>query len=170
MVGGIIEFPGVEPPAEQELFTVISLFLPDGSTLTVKADTMAYTLQVGKGINVKLSFVDVAGNAATVQTTSWASSNEANATVTQSPDDQSAAKIASVGPLGTAQIVATSDVDLGEGVKNKATTFDLTLVAGEAMLGTIDVVGDPFDLEAPDQGLPPSGTDPAPTPQPAPTA
>jgi hypothetical protein len=43
--------------------------------------------------------------------------------------------------LGTAQVVATADVDLGAGVQSLITTMDITVVAGQAVAGTISPTG-----------------------------
>ena len=45
------------------------------------------------------------------------------------------------GETGTAQITATADADLGEGVRELITLLDVNVVAGEAVAGTISVVG-----------------------------
>jgi hypothetical protein len=44
---------------------------------------------------------------------------------------------------------ATADADLGDGVRELNTLLDVTLVAGEAVTGTINVVGDPQPITPP---------------------
>jgi hypothetical protein len=43
------------------------------------------------------------------------------------------------------QITATADADLGAGVRNLVTVCDITIVAGEAVAGTIAPIGASID-------------------------
>jgi len=118
-------------------------------TVTSKGDTVAYTLPIDHFIEVQVSYVDAHGNPAAIDgPVAWTSSNESMATVDVDTVDSTLCRITPVGPPGTAQVVATADVDLGAGVKPLLTTLDLTLVAGTAVAGTIDVVGPPQPIAA----------------------
>ena len=64
-------------------------------------------------------------------------------TVVADTADHFQASVTPVGPAGSAQVTVTADVDLGTGVKELITLFDVTIVAGQAVAGTISVVGDP---------------------------
>lgn len=105
---------------------------------------MAYKLPSGDFITVQISYVDKNGNPAVVDgAVSWASSNDGISTATVDTTDSTICRIDTPGPVGTAQISATGDADLGEGVRNIVTTFDVEVIAGEAFAGTINVVGTP---------------------------
>jgi len=139
-IGGALELILKPPPPE--IITVVSVRYGN-FTAAARGTHMAYTLPVDKMIEVKVAYVDSHGNAAAVDgDVVWASSDEALATVTVSPDDSTECQITPVGPAGSAQITATADADLGAGVRELVTMLDLTLIAGEAVAGTISVVGD----------------------------
>ena len=96
---------------------------------------------------MEVAYVDADNNPATVDgAVTWASSNEAIATVVSI--GPTAAMIAATrgGSLGTAQITATADADLGSGTRELLTTFDVTVVAGEAVSGTISPTGAPTPI------------------------
>lgn len=103
---------------------------------------MSYTLAVGTQVHVQVSYVDAAGNPATIDgDVSWSSSDETIATVMADAGDSTKAIVRAVGKLGQAQITATADADLGEGVRALITPMDVEIVAGEAVAGTIAPVG-----------------------------
>jgi hypothetical protein len=105
---------------------------------------MVYKLPDDKKVDVKVSYVDAKGNAASVDgPVEWASSDAAIVSVTVSTDDPSQATVAGVGPVGQAQVTVTADADLGEGVRQIVTTMDVEIIAGEAVAGTISPVGEP---------------------------
>ena len=113
-------------------------------TVTGKGDGMAYTLPSGKEIELQVSYVDQAGNPAAVDgPVTWASSNTAILTIVAEPTDSTICMATTIGPVGTAQVTATADADLGTGVKSLVTMLDVTVVAGEAVAGTIAPVGEP---------------------------
>jgi len=108
--------------------------------VTARGDQMAYTLASGTQVHLKVSYVDAAGNPATVDgDVAWSSSDETIAKVTMEGVDS--ALLQAVGPTGQVQITATADADLGEGVREIITPMDLTVAAGEAVAGTIAPVG-----------------------------
>jgi len=116
----------------------------DRLTLTAKGEKMVYKLPDDKKVDVKVSYVDAKGNAASVDgPVEWASSDAAIVSVTVSTDDPSQATVAGVGPVGQAQVTVTADADLGEGVRQIVTTMDVEIIAGEAVAGTISPVGEP---------------------------
>jgi hypothetical protein len=75
---------------------------------------------------------------------SWASSDETIARVVVDAGDTTGASVEAQGKIGQAQITATADADLGTGVRELVTLMDLTVVAGEAVAGTIEPVGAPI--------------------------
>jgi len=114
-------------------------------TLTAKGENMAYTLPVDNVVNVKVSYVDSHGNPAVVDgAVDWASSDETIARVEASADDTTDASVEAQGKAGQCQITATADADLGSGVRELVTMMDVTVVAGEAVAGRIEPVGEPI--------------------------
>jgi hypothetical protein len=103
---------------------------------------MTYSLASGMQVHVKVSYVDAAGNPAKIDgEVAWASSDDTLAAVFVSSNDSTEAIIRPIGPIGQVQITATADADLGAGVRNLVTPMDITIVAGEAMSGTIEPTG-----------------------------
>ena len=106
---------------------------------------MAYMLPVGKRITVKIDFVDANGNPAKVDgAVAWTSSNAAVGSVLADTTDSTRAFVDSLA-VGDYQVNATADADLGTGVRELVTFFDVTAVGAEAVAGTISPVGEPID-------------------------
>jgi hypothetical protein len=117
--------------------------------ITVKARgaDMAFTLPVDMQVKVAVSYVDSEGNPATVDgDVEWASSDAAIAAVVADPDNSFEAVVRPTTTLGQVQITATADADLGDGVRELITLMDVTVVAGEAVAGTIAPVGAPTPI------------------------
>ena len=109
------------------------------------AGDMAYNMPVQTQIGLQVAYVDQAGNPAVVDgDVTWTSSNDALATVTSTGPD--ACNVVTGSALGSAQITASADADLGQGVRAILTLFDVTVVAGEAVAGTISPVGTPTPI------------------------
>src|SRR5215472_9703611 len=103
---------------------------------------MAYNLPDGMQVAVEVAYVDADGNPASVDgPATWTSSDATIATVTATADYAATIAATKGGTLGTAQITATADADLGSGTTNLLTTFDVTVVAGQAVSGTITPTG-----------------------------
>jgi len=112
--------------------------------ITVEGDHMAYTLPVDQQVEVQVAYVDSKGNPAQVDgSPEWSSSDPSLLTVTADPDDPFKALIVPVGGVGNVQVKVDADADLGSGVTSLVTLMDVTLVAGEAVAGTITPVGSP---------------------------
>jgi hypothetical protein len=110
-----------------------------GITIKAKGPTMAYTLPTDKKVDVKVSYQDAKGNAATVDgAVTWDTSDTAICGV--APRGDSTEATLTPGTVGNAQISATADADLGEGVTTIVCTMDVTVVAGQAVVGTIQPV------------------------------
>ena len=110
---------------------------------------MSYSLPLGKLINVQVAFVDSKGAPAKVDgVVTWASSDDAIATAVVDSGDSTICRISSVA-VGSAQISATADADLGAGIRELTVTLDLMVVevGGEAVAGTITVIGEPQPIE-----------------------
>jgi hypothetical protein len=111
---------------------------------TMKGEsTMAYNLPIDKQVQVAVQWLDSRGNPAAVDgAVSWESSDETIAGVSVGTDTSTAVIIPGSN-LGTAQISASADADLGEGVVEVICTLDVSVVAGQAVSGTISPTGPP---------------------------
>jgi hypothetical protein len=122
----------------------------DGFTVTARMeedDKMAYTLPNDHKVQVQISYVDAKGNPAEVDgPVAWSSSNETVLTVEVDAADSTLATVVPATQLAQAQVVATADADLGAGVTQIITTMDVTIVAGQAVSGTIAPVGEPVPI------------------------
>lgn len=130
--------------------SVVVTLTYDQFTITAKGDTM-FTLPDDKKVTVKVAYVDAQGHPAKVDgPVTWSSSDNAIATVTVDAADSSKATVAPSSAagsvLGQAQITAEADADLGAGTRTLITTFDVEVVAGAAVKGTIQPVGDPVPI------------------------
>jgi hypothetical protein len=89
------------------------------------------------------TFLDARGNPANVDGVPvWATDHPEILSVVPSVDGFSAT-IASVGPLGNAQVTCTADADLGEGVREVILMGDVEVIAGAAVGGRIDFAINP---------------------------
>src|SRR4029077_17677599 len=102
----------------------------------------------------QITYLDEAGNPAVVETVTWGSSNPEVASATADPADQTRANIDGLSIGSGVQGNATADANLGQGTRELITLFDLDVVGGEAVTGTINVVGEPVDI--PNGGQPSS--------------
>src|SRR5262245_27492916 len=88
-------------------------------------------------VTLSVSFVDAAGNPATVDgAPTWSSSDSSITVVTPSADGLTAVA-STVGPLGTSEVSVTADADLGTGVTPVTGTLDVQVVASQATAATI---------------------------------
>lgn len=140
--GQLVVVPAPEPPATLPISgRVIARF--DGITVTGYAP-MAYTLPDDKMINVEIEWIDARGHPAQVDgDTTWTTSDAMIANVGVLAGDSTKAEIIPGANLGQAQITATADADVGQGVQNVMATLDVSVVAGSAVAGSIKVAGDP---------------------------
>jgi hypothetical protein len=142
-LGGTLKFL-VEPEARAGAIITISY---DGLTLTAWGDGMAYKLPNDMQVNVKVSYVDAKGNPAMVDgDVEWDSSDATIVAVHVNPDDSQNAAVVPTGKTGQVQVTATADADLGSGVRELVTIMDVEVLAGEAVAGTIEPVGDPVPI------------------------
>lgn len=108
---------------------------------------MAYTLPSDKLVMVRVEYVDSHGNPANVDgDVTWDTSAPEVATVDPDAGDSRLCTITASGTLGTSQISAHADADLGSGTRALVTILDVTTVAGEAVAGTISPVGEPAPI------------------------
>jgi hypothetical protein len=137
-LGGTLDFRLDEPHG----YSLITLTY-QGFTITARGDDMAYKLATGMQVGVQVSYVDSKGHPATVDgEVEWSSSDESIVTVTADTADSTKATVVGFGDnVGIAQVTATADADLGQGVRQILTTSDVEVVAGEAIAGTIAITG-----------------------------
>jgi hypothetical protein len=115
-------------------------------TVRAKGVAMAYTLPVAKQVHVQVAYVDAGGNPATIDgDVVWDTSDDTIAGVSVDTSDSTKALVRSGTKLGQAQITATADADLGDGTREIITPMDVSVVAGEAVAGTIAPVGEAED-------------------------
>lgn len=139
-IGGSLELVLRPPP--QGAVIVTTRF--GGFSVTTKGTKMAYTLPSDMCVDVQIAYVDAAGNPAVVDgAVTWTSSAATIVTAAVDAADSTKCLISAIGPVGNAQITATADADLGAGVTNVVTLFDVTVVAGQAVAGTITVIDTP---------------------------
>ena len=136
-----LQICSIEPPPQ--ILAVLTITY-HRFTITMKGDVM-FTLPVDDAVKMQATYVDSENNPAKVDgPIAWASSDETLAAVEVDSVDSSIVTVIPVGPIGQVQITATADADLGAGVRNLIPVCDLSLVAGEAVAGAIQPVGDPF--------------------------
>lgn len=112
--------------------------------LTARGDNMAYKLPNDHTVKVKVSYVDAKGNPAAVDgDVTWDSSNDAIISVMEEGSDTTQVQLIPGPTLGQAQVSATVDADLGEGIKELITIMNVEVVAGSAVTGTIEPVAAP---------------------------
>jgi hypothetical protein len=139
-IGGSLDLVLRQPEPETVAILTVTY---EGFTAKAKGDQM-YTLPSDHYINVSVAYVDASGNAAVVDGDPvWQSSDTAIITVAVNPTDAFQASVTPVGPAGTAQVHITADADVGQGVQELVTLFDVSVAAGTAVAGTVSVVGDP---------------------------
>jgi len=133
--------------ALEEQQPVPCLTITDGLfSYTARSDVM-YTMPITHTVNLQVAYVDAGGNPAVVDSVVWASSNNDIVTVQQDATDPTKCLIASTDNVGTSQVTATADVRMGPEVKNLISLLDVTIVAGEAVAGTISTVGEATPIE-----------------------
>jgi len=109
---------------------------------TTMGTHMAYTLPIGKQVEVAVQWLDAGGHPAVVDgDVVWSTSDPTIADVTVDATDSSKATIFATTNLGATQFSATGDADLGEGVVEVICVLDVDVVAGQAVSGTISPTG-----------------------------
>jgi hypothetical protein len=153
-VGGALTLYLAPPPtpAPEILVYVTARY---GAFVVKGEGNMAFTLPVGMQVQVQVGYADAAGNVATVDgDVVWTSSDDNIATVTVDPSDSTMCTISATQGVGAAQVTATADADMGAGTTSLVTLLDLTVVAGEAVAGTISIVGAPTPIPPATQAAP----------------
>lgn len=131
---------------------VVSVAPPQGSawitlmfaqcSITAKGDVM-YTMPVDYAVKMQVSYTDAHGNPATVDgDVTWESSDDNIIRVQRDEEDTTICIALARGQVGQAQVMATADADLGEGIRELITTCTISVVAGEAVAGSIQPVSE----------------------------
>lgn len=132
----VLHEPAPEQPRARFTFTI--------GGLSFTGENMANTMQSGSIATLSIQWVDKKGNPAKVDgPTDWVSSNEEILRVEVAAGNPLIANVYSEGPIGAAQVQATADADLGEGVKTITAVCDITVIAGEASGGEIKFTQSP---------------------------
>lgn len=119
----------------------------DRLTVKAKGEGFMFTLPDDKAVTVKVSYVDAHGHPAKVDgVPAWSSSDADILVVTADDTDPFKASVVPGTGVGQAQVTVKADADLGAGIRELVTTFDVEVVAGEAVRGTIEPVGDPVPV------------------------
>jgi hypothetical protein len=112
-----------------------------------KGEHMASTMQAGTRATVSVEWKDKGGNKVKVDgPTNWVSSDPATVECSPATGNPQIANLFAPGPVGTVQIQATADADLGEGVKTVTATLDVNVIEGEAIGG--DITFTPVDSKS----------------------
>jgi len=108
---------------------------------------MAYNLPNDHFVDVQVAWTDAKGNPAQVDgPTSWNTSDQNIAGVDADGTDSTKARVTPGANIGNAQVSASADADLGQGVTTITCLMDVTVVAGQAVAGTITPAGPPQPL------------------------
>jgi hypothetical protein len=133
-----------QPPEPPGPVALVTARLDGGFAFTAKGPTMAYVLPDGMQTKLSISYVDAEGNPASVDgAIHWESANPNIVDVFTDSDDDTTHATVQAKTLGTTQVVARADADLGDGTREIITTLDVEVVAGEAVAGTITPTGAP---------------------------
>ena len=119
-------------------------------SVTSEASKVAYTLSSGNKIGLQAKYRDANGNPAAVDgDVTWASSDAALCSVAVDTADSTKCVVGAPSITGDAQVTATADADLGDGMRELVLLLDVHVVAGEAVAGTIEPIGEQSPIEAP---------------------
>ena len=108
-------------------------------------ENMAATMSVGTIATVSVQWKDAGGNIVAVEkgTVKWASSDDTIARVEVSTGNPQIANVYAEDNIGTVQIQASGDADLGSGVQTVTASIDGTVIGGQAVGGDITFTQSP---------------------------
>lgn len=146
-LGGTLRLLVDEEPSKAGAFFTVTY---ERFQLRARGDGMAYTLPGDRQVQVQVSYVDANGHPAVVDgEVTWSSSNEDVAIAIPDTSDSTLCTVRPSTSVGSTQITATADADLGDGVRELVTFMDVTVIGGEAVAGTISPVGEPSPIPTP---------------------
>jgi len=124
--------------AEPSGTTHRAVFSFEFDNLSFRGENMSATMQAYTYATLSVQWNDKNGAPVKVDgPTTWASSDPSTLQVTVATGNPQIANLYAPGPVGKAQIQATADADLGEGVKTVTSTIEVEVIAGEAVGGEI---------------------------------
>lgn len=113
------------------------------TSFQITGENLMYTLSADHTVVMEVTYVDANNNPATVDgEVTWQTSDPSIATLDVDQSDSSIVKVLPAGKVGQVQIIATADADLGQGIRNLVTPCDIEVVAGEAVAGVIQPLGE----------------------------
>lgn len=128
-----------EPSIGKQLLTIEY----EQFSIIVEGDHVMYNLPVDHQVNMEVTYVDANNNPAEVDgAVSWSSSDTDIVTVRVDGQDSAICTVVPVGKAGQCQVTATADADLGSGVRSLVTICDIEVVAGEAVAGSVQPLGE----------------------------
>jgi hypothetical protein len=137
-----------EPPRGKSFISIAF----EQFAITAEGDHVMYTLPADHTVRMQVSYVDAKGNPATIDgAVSWSTSDASIITIDVDPSDSTVCAAVPAGSVGQAQVTASCDADLGDGVRELITTCDIEVVGGEAVTGSIQPLGEPLPIGHPDQ-------------------
>lgn len=128
------------PPPQPTPPEIHGVFTWQQGDFIFRGENMANTMQAGSKAKLSVQWVDKFNNPAKVDgPTAWDTTDDTIATFTPDSTDPNAlsGEVESVGPIGTVQIQATADADMGAGTQSITAICDISVIAGEASGGTI---------------------------------
>jgi hypothetical protein len=131
-----------QPPVAMITFTIgefvfkgVSIMPAAGQAVSTYSSA---TMPVGSMATCSVEWKDAAGNPVKVDgPTTWISTEPTIVQVTGGSSNPLITNIYAPGPLGTAQVQASADADMGEGVRKVTAVLDVTVIMGEAVSGEI---------------------------------
>ncbi len=133
-----------KPPPRYRL--VARLYIDNNSHNQIKGQIMAITLETAQEVTVEFSALDRRGKAASVESATITSSDEAVFTVTQDADNPLKAVVRSVG-AGVAQLDISADADLDDDETTTITDFLAVEVKNPEAVGFgAPTVSEPIDV------------------------
>lgn len=138
--GNVLKIMEVQPPAPVHTLITVKF---DQFILTTESEHIMYNLPADHTVQMQVAYVDASGNPATIDNdVVWSSSDASIVSVQADAADSTKCRVTPVA-VGQAQVTATVDADIGEGVRELVTLADITVIGGEAVAGTIEPVGAP---------------------------
>lgn len=150
-IGGALDL-NLRMAPDQEQYTGVVTVQYGQFAVTAKGNEMQVTIPAGQKGQFRVKWVDVNGNDAVVDgPVRWASSDETLAAIAVDQTDSSLCTVSAPGSVGDAQVTATGDADLGAGVRELVELLSVHVIAGEAVAGVMEMVGEltPIDEATP---------------------
>jgi hypothetical protein len=154
-----IQMIPADQPAEP---SILGLFAVEYNDVRFQGENMASEMKSGTYATVSVTWTDKGGNPVAVDgSTKWESSDPAIMEIQPSTGNPLIANLHSLGPIGSVEIHASADGDMGPNVRTVSAVYDVTVVKGDAVAGEITFsqnVGQGTPKEAPPSGKPATAT------------